>query len=172
MRRKSRAQIAMIDALIRTPVHSLNSRLRTFPFSSRRLFLVGLGLSLLPGALLPLALLSLVASLEAQLGVGTTLDRLGHVALLDLVHALADGNNGERGGQGGDDLGLADIDVLAVTTLGLASLAGEDDELLLVGLEAGDIGGQRLLAQVLAAGVDGNTDGGSVELGDTSSLLK
>jgi hypothetical protein len=115
-------------------------------------------------------LLSLVGSLEAELGVGATLDGLGDVGLADLVNALGDGGDGKSGGQGLD--GVADIDVLAVTRLGLAVLAGEENKLLLVGLEAGDVGGQRLLAQVGAAEVDGNTDGGSELLGDTSGLVK
>lgn len=159
-----------IDALIRTPVHSLNSRLRTFPFSSRRLFLVGLSLGCVLGTLLPLAKQSLVASCQAQLGVGTTLNSLGGFALLDLVDTLLDVDDGQGGGEERD--GLLDTDVLAVTSLGLTSLAGEDDEALLVGLEAGDVGGERLLADVLAAGVDGNTDSGSEQLGDTSGLVK
>lgn len=170
MRRKSRAQIAMIDALIRTPVHSLNSRVSEQSpfFSSRRLFLVGLSLGLLPSALLPLALLSLVGSLEAELGVGATLDGLGHVVLADLVDTLGGGLNGQSGGNGRD--GVLDVGLLAVTRLGLATLAGEENELLLVGLEAGDVKGKALLAQVGATVVDRDTDGRSKLLGDTGSL--
>lgn len=170
MRRKSRAQIAMIDALIRTPVHSLNSRVSEQSpfFSSRRLFLVGLSLGLLPSALLPLALLSLVGSLEAELGVGATLDGLGHVVLADLVDTLGGGLNGQSGGNGRD--GVLDVGLLAVTRLGLATLAGEENELLLVGLEASDVEGKALLAQVGATVVDRDTDGRSKLLGDTGSL--
>lgn len=160
----------MIDALIRTPVHLLNSRLGTVPFLTRHLFLVGLSLSLLPSALLLLAEVPLLGSGVAQLAVGTTLDRAGLLAGLDLEDALGDGGR-EGGGNGRDGLGVLD-GVLAVTSLGLASLAGEDNETLLVGLEAGDVEGERLLAEVLAARVDGNTDGRSVKLGDTGSLSK
>lgn len=169
-RRKSRAQIAMIDALIRTPVHSLNSRFRTVSFSSNRLFLVGLGLSLLTETLLLLAEIPLLGSGITKLAVSTTLDRAGLLAGLDLVDTINDGG-GESRCNGRDSLGVLN-GVLAVTSLGLTALAGEDDEALLVGLEAGNVEGQGLLAEVLAASVDGNTDGGSVKLGDTGSLLQ
>lgn len=55
--------------------------------------------------------------------------------------------NGQSGLDVGDDLGLAEL-------LRLGTLAGEDDQAGLVGLETGDIGGKGLFAQVLAAGVD------------------
>ena len=57
-----------------------------------------------------------------------------------------------------------------VLGLDLVGLAGEDDQASLVGLEALDIGGEALLGEVLATGIDGDTDGGSVKLGDTGSL--
>lgn len=52
----------------------------------------------------------------------------------------------------------------------LGALAGEDDQALLVGLETGDVGGEGLLAEVLAAEIDGDTDGGGHETGDAGLL--
>lgn len=79
-------------------------------------------------------------------------------------------HDGEGSAEGRNGLDLAQVGVLAVTSLGLASLLGEDNQPFRVGLETGDVGGERLLAKVLAAVVDGDTDGGSIESGDTSSL--
>ncbi len=59
---------------------------------------------------------------------------------------------------------------LGVALLGSVALAGEQDQALLVGIEAGNVDGQRLLAQVLAAEINGNTDGGSLKTGDTGLL--
>lgn len=77
--------------------------------------------------------------------------------------------NRQGGGDGGDLVELGDVG-LGVTLLGGVGLAGEEDEALLVGLEAGDVGGKALLAQVLSAEVDRDTDGGSQRLGDTGLL--
>lgn len=69
--------------------------------------------------------------------------------------------------------GLGALLVLGgILGLDLVGLAGEDDQASLVGLEALDIGGEALLREILTAGIDGNTDGGSVKLGDTSSLTE
>jgi hypothetical protein len=65
---------------------------------------------------------------------------------------------------------LGGLDVLggSVTLLGLAVAAGEEDEALAVLLEALDVGLEALLGKVLAARVDGDTDGASELAGDTS----
>lgn len=63
--------------------------------SAVRLFLVGLSLGLILGSLLPYALVSRVASDLAKLRVGTTLDLLGHITLLDLGNSLGEGNDGQ-----------------------------------------------------------------------------
>lgn len=80
---------------------------------------------------------------------------------------------GGDGHGGGDEVGLLDLAGvhLGLALLGVVGLAGEDDEALLVGLEAGNVGGERLLGKVLAAVVDGNTDGGGVVARDTGLLL-
>ena len=51
---------------------------------------------------------------------------------------------------------LSGLDLLGagVTLLGLLAVAGEEDDTALVCLQALDVGGKRLLGQVLAAGVD------------------
>ena len=72
---------------------------------------------------------------------------------------------------GGDLLGGAVL-LGAVAGLGLVALAGEDDQAGLVGLEALDVGGEGLLGQVLAAAIDGDTDGGGILTGNASSLVK
>ena len=58
----------------------------------------------------------------------------------------------------------------SVTRLRRLDLAREEDETLLVLLQTCNVGLQRLLAQVLAAGVDGDTDGGRKLAGDTGFL--
>ena len=70
-------------------------------------------------------------------------------------------------GEGGAEVGNGSAEIL-----GLSALAGEDDQALLVGLETGDIGGEGLLAEVLTAVVDGDTDGGGVETRDAGLLWK
>lgn len=66
---------------------------------------------------------------------------------------------------------LGGLDVLGggVTLLGLAVAAGEEDEALPVLLEALDVGLEALLGEVLAARVDGDTDGTGELAGDTGS---
>jgi hypothetical protein len=83
--------------------------------------------------------------------------------------------DGQDTGGGGDDVLalLGSLDVLggSVTALGLAVAAGEEDEALLVLLEALDVGLEALLGKVLAAGIDGNADGAR-ELAGNASLWK
>lgn len=80
-------------------------------------------------------------------------------------------DDGEGGGGVGDGAGDGlELVVGGVALLGLVALLGEEDQALLVGLEALDVGGQGLLGDVLAAGVDGDTDGGGVLAGDASGL--
>lgn len=105
---------------------------------------------------------------KAELAEGTALDRCGHVALLDLGDTGGLGD-GEGVGDEGDLLKLAGVG-LGLALLGVVALAGEDDQALLVGLEALDVGGEGLLTDVLATGVDGNADGGGKALGDASLL--
>lgn len=144
-------------------------RLPSSSSRDRRLLLVGLGLGGIPDALLASALVPLVGSRLTEQCVGTALVGLGHVALLDGAVCVGDGREGQGGVDQGDD--LAGVNVLAVTSLGLAGLAGEDNQASLVGLEALDVGGKGLLGEVGAAGVDGDTDGGSDKLGDTGGLI-
>lgn len=138
-----------------------------FPFCS--LFLSSLSLSRIPCALLTGTLVSGVASGDTEGSVGTSLERSGHLALLDLLDGDVGRSNGEDGGDGGSLVDLGEIG-LGVTLLGGVGSAGEEDQALLVGLEAGDVGGQGLLGEVLSAGVDRNADGGSELAGNTSLL--
>lgn len=133
------------------------------------LFLVRLGLGLVLLTLLPSALRALPGTDLAQLHVGATLNGGGHVTLLDLLDSLV----GRLDGDGlGDERDLLDVGGvgLGVTLLGGVGPAGEDDQALLVGLETSDVGGKGLLAQVLAARVDSDTDSGSELAGDASLL--
>lgn len=106
-------------------------------------------------------------SAESVLGGGVGGDgALGEADVLD---------DGEGSGNVLDVLaGLDGLDLLSggVTLLGRlgASAAGEDNEALPVLLETLDVGLQRLLGEVLAAGVDRDTDGGRKLAGDTSGL--
>lgn len=80
-------------------------------------------------------------------------------------------DDGEGGGGVGDGAGDGlELVLGGVALLGLVALLGEQDQTLLVGLEALDVGGQGLLGDVLAAGVDGDTDGRGVLAGDASGL--
>lgn len=107
------------------------------------LFLGLLLVGLLPHTLLPLALVAGVGPGLAQLAVGA-LVRLGDVRLAD----LGDTNRGDDGDDGGDLVGCL------VGNLGLLALLGHDNELGLVGLEALDVAGERLLGKVAAAAID------------------
>ena len=131
-----------------------------------RLLLLGLGC----GALGP-------DTDETSLGANIT--QLAECVLLALVVAklaLLDSgslDNGESSSGGGDVLtllGCLNILGRSVTSLGLARATGEDDEALLVLLEALHVGLEGLLGEVLAAGIDGDANGGCELAGDSSSL--
>lgn len=57
-----------------------------------------------------------------------------------------------------------------LTLLGGLEVAGEEDEALLVGLQALNVGIEGLLGKVLATGVDGDTDGARKLAGDVGLL--
>ena len=137
---------------------------------SNLLALLGLGSSLVLGALLADTNELGVGASLAESAESTALDVGGELGLVDLLEAGDDGGlDAESRGDALD--GLAGLLVLGgIGLLGLVGLAGEDDEAGLVGLQALDIGGKGLLGEVGAAGVNRDTDGGSKELGDTSSL--
>lgn len=72
----------------------------------------------------------------------------------------------------GGESSLGGVDLVGgrVKLLELTTLAGEEDQTGLVVLQTSDIGGQGLLGVVDTAVVDGDTNGGSELLGDTSFL--
>ncbi len=136
-----------------------------------RLFLGSLGLGLVPHTLLPDTHQAGVGPRLAEGLVGTALDVLGERALGDLAEA---GSNGLRDAERAADAlcGLAGLLVLGgVGLLGLVGLAGENDKAGLVLLQALDVGGEALLGEVLAAGIDRDADGGSIELGNAGGLF-
>lgn len=115
---------------------------------------------------------SLLAPRVSELSVSTTLNGSWDVALLD----LGNGNGGSVGECGLGALGVlllggGDLLLGGVSGLGLASLSWEKDEAGLVSLEALDVQGEGLDGKVLAAGVDGDTDGAS-KLAWDGGLLK
>lgn len=141
------------------------------------------------GLIISLGLGTLLAhTLVAGLSAGVTettvssLLTLGERVALDLGNGLSSGGVGDGEGglnTGGDavtlalsDGGLDGLDFLSggVELLELTALAGEEDQASLVVLETGDVGNQRLLGVVGAAVVNGDTDGRSKLLGDTSFL--
>jgi hypothetical protein len=71
-----------------------------------------------------------------------------------------------------DLLGSGDLVGRSVASLGLAVGAGEDDEALLVFLQASDVGLEGLLGEVLSSRVNGDTDGRSELSGNTGFLHK
>lgn len=58
----------------------------------------------------------------------------------------------------------------SIGLLGLVRLLGEEDQAGLVSLKTLNVDREALLREVLAAGVDGDADGGGIKLGDASSL--
>lgn len=140
-------------------------------FRALHLFLLGL-------LLLGLGLRALLA-LADEAGLGASVAELP-------VGVLGGGVLGELGLLDGDlvvdreglvveaDVGalLDGLDLLSagLTLLGGLGVAGEEDKTLLVGLQTLDVGLEGLLAQVLAAGVDGDTDGGRELAGDVGGL--
>lgn len=126
------------------------------------LFLLGGSLLLLSGGTLSAS--TSVALLSAGIAEEPVGVLGGRLVVAD--GALLESNtvvDGQDGGSGGDDVLalLGSLNVLggSITALGLAVAAGEEDEALLVLLEALDVGLEALLGEVLAAGVDGDTDG-------------
>lgn len=116
----------------------------------------------------------------AGLGAGVTEGPVGVLgglvvadeALLELEDVL----DGQNGSGAADEVlaALGSLDLLggSVTALGLAVAAGEEDEALPVLLEALDVGLETLLGEVLAAGVDRDTDGAGELAGDAGSYSR
>jgi len=135
------------------------------------LFLGALGLGLLPRTLLPDTNQAGVRPRLPEGLVGATLDARRQLALGDLGET---GSNGLLDAKEAADVlcGLGGLLVLGgIGLLGLVGLAGEDDEAGLVGLQALNVGSEALLREVLAAAIDGNTDGAGIVLGNTSGLF-
>ena len=144
---------------------------------SSTLFLCGRSLLLLGlGTLLALAKVASVGTGIAKLAEGVLgLRVVGDLALLD-GDLVVDGEGLVA------ELDLAVVGVLADLACGLdllgwgiavlwrLDLAREEDETLLVGLQALDVGLEGLLGQVLAAWVDGDTDGWRKLAGNASLL--
>jgi hypothetical protein len=133
------------------------------------LFLGRLGLGGIPHTLLAGTLVAGVGPSNTESSVSTGLDVGRHIALLDLLDGDVGRGNREGSGEERSLLELRDVG-LGVTLLGGVRSAGKKDQSLLVSLEAGDVGGKGLLAKVLSAEIDGDSDGGSESLGDTGLL--
>lgn len=135
-------------------------------------------LLLLGSSLILAGLLSLVAlALVAGVGTGNTegaesvLLLLGSLDLALLLGTLAgDGVDLEEGSNRSDLLGLLDLGGGGVTLLGGLGVAGEENELALVLVQAGNILLERLDGGVLATVIDGDTDGQSDLAGDLGLL--
>lgn len=140
------------------------------PFFANLFLRSALSLSLILSTLLTSTLVSLVASCGTQSRVGTTLDGLGHLALLDLLDGKVGGGDGHDRRNGGGLVDLGQVR-LGVTLLGGVGLARKQDEALPVGLEAGHVDGQALLGEILAAVVDRDTDGAGQRSGNASLLF-
>jgi hypothetical protein len=112
---------------------------------------------------------------KASLRAGVTELPVGVLLALVVANSTLLEDGGVLDGQdvGADDVlaRLGGLDILSggVTLLGLAVAAGEEDEALAVLLEALDVGLEGLLREVLAARVDGDTDGAGELAGNASS---
>jgi hypothetical protein len=133
------------------------------------LFLLGVGLvSLVLGTLGADTDETGLGAGVAELAVGVLLGLVvGNVALLEGGDVL----DGQDGAADNVVTRLGGLDVLSggVTLLGLAVAAGEQDQALPVLLETGNVGLEALLGEVLAAGVDRDTDGAGELAGNASS---
>lgn len=124
-----------------------------------------------------------VAAGQPQATIGRLL-ALGHLTALHVGNSLLGGGvlDGEGGakvvgvtlgravlGEGG--FGGVDLVSGGVELLELAALAGEEDQTVLVVVEAGNVGNQRFLGVVVPAVVDGDADGGGELLGDAGFLF-
>lgn len=125
------------------------------------LFLSSGGLiSLLLCSLLPGTLVSRIGSQISQLSERTTLDRLWYIALLDLSESTSGVNNRKTVLDVRDEVaGGLGLLFGSITLLVLAEFAWEENETLLVLLEAVDVDSEGFDGEVLAAGIDGDTDG-------------
>jgi hypothetical protein len=133
-------------------------------------------LLLLVGLLLLLGLATgLTDAVKTGNGAGLAVLLVGRVVLLslgDLASLLLGPNLGD-GEDSASQLGSSrELGGSRVTSLGLASLAGEDNQLGLVSLEALNVELERLLGLVAATVVDRNTDGKSLLAADTGSLFR
>lgn len=130
-----------------------------------------LGSSLLLSSLPPLVALALVAGIGAG-NTESTEDRLLLLGSLDL--ALGNGAVGrDRVDLGEGSLGsLLDLLSGSVALLRGLGVTREDDSLRAVLLQAGNVGLESLDVTVLAAVVDGDTDGGGELAGDTGKLYR
>jgi len=120
-------------------------------------------------------LLLLTLSVELLLGAGITHDLEGAEGL----HLIGDDlstNQSVGVARNGDDLlvsvlsGGLELSLGGIALARLGVLAGEEDELGLVGLEAVHVGLERLGAAILAAVINGNADGHGKSAGDTGLL--
>jgi len=134
------------------------------PNKTSCLFLVRFGLCLCLGSHLTTASKARVAPSDAQLTVCTVLNWRRHVALGNLSDSSGRGGNSKGGRQIVDGRNLLEL------RLSLLGLVGDDDEASKVGLQALNVTGKALLAEVLAATIDRDTDSSGVLGSDAGSL--
>lgn len=134
---------------------------------------IGLSSSILR-PLRTLAGVSVLGPRIPQLSVRTTLNSRWHVALADLLDLVlyVDDREGELELAGVVGGGRGDILLAGVLLLVLTDLAWEQDQASAEGLKTGDVGGKGFGGEVLAAGIDGDTDGWCKLAWDTSLLQK
>lgn len=135
-------------------------------FLSRRLLV-----SLILCSLLPCAPVSGLTPCVSELPVCAAFNGLGQIALANLLDGGVDVDDGQTLLEAGHSLlGTSNLLLGRVTLLLLSGLAGEEDQAGTVLLEAGNVGGERFVGEVLAAGVNSDTDRGRKLAGDASFL--
>ena len=120
--------------------------------------------------LLPHSPVSRLTSGISELSVGAALNRLGHIALADLLDGGIGGDNRQTLLEARNCLGAGNLPLGRVALLRLSNLAGEEDEAGSVFLETGDVGGEGFGGEILAAWIDRYTDRGRESTGDSGFL--
>lgn len=94
----------------------------------------------------------------------------GYVIFVDFFEGDVGGGDGQSGGDVGDFFDFGEVG-FGVIFFGGVGLVGQEDKVLLVGFQVGNVGGEGFFGEVLVVEVDSDVDGGSYSVGNISFLL-